>query len=151
MSMMGNLSLFDKYGEGVTEGVHRHFSQVYGIRREEVLAGLDKDSARKLTVQFIHKFPSTIYLIGLRKLRARHMYQAMTAENGIFEKGNHKIVYKDYVFVYMYRGTAIYMWHMYEDVEKPIESEYDQTASTKNQRKVIKQSIQEFREAVIKL
>jgi hypothetical protein len=148
MYVMGSLLPLNSY-RSKPGGYQVYLSQIYGAKREDLLKLLEPDTARKLAVSFIHQFPKSVYIDGLRKLKSRNMHEAMI--HGEYAKGNHRIVYKDHVFVFLYRGTAIYLWQMYEDVEQEIVSEYDHTASTKNQRREIKTAIKEFKEAVLKL
>lgn len=96
---------------------------------------------------------------NLRKVRARMMAEAYNNAHGrsddqfASKRGNNVIYYNKTAFCYffLYRGTMIAKWNVltneYSDI--PCE-EYEGTASTRNQRNMVKQAIEEFNREVFR-
>lgn len=79
----------------------------------------------------------------LRKIRARMMREAVAKK--LVEKGNLLIRYEAPVFIFQYRDTPILLWDIavstVEDIDAGV---YEDTASTRNQRKMAREAITEY-------
>jgi hypothetical protein len=73
-------------------------------------------------------------LTGLRWARSRLLAQALQA--GSAELGNHKIVYKNLVATFYYKGTPITEYNFKTLQFKDLPTGFEHTKSTPNQRKV---------------
>lgn len=123
-------------------------SKVFGIHKEKIRGHVSDDGLRKLAIQYLEDIDT--YVPGLKKLKARAMLEAIKI--GHYEKGNHRIEYKERVFYFYYRGTLIMEWHVdNEAVVCPHAGDFENTASTTNQRKEIEKAIENFRKAVMEL
>jgi hypothetical protein len=79
----------------------------------------------------------------VRKSKTKMMIEAV--EVGVAEKGNHKITFEADTFTFWYRGTPIYTWNAKARFgENLYAGGFEETASTRNQRKTIWEAIVEF-------
>jgi hypothetical protein len=133
------------------EKVEPTFSEIYGTKREEIVHLVGREKARSLTLNHIKQYPKTAEFIpGLRKMKARYMVNALI--QGMAEAGNHLITCYGNVYHFYYRGTLIYTWNAVTNEGRDIDAgDFEDTASTRNQRKEIKKAILNFKEAVDKL
>lgn len=131
----------------------KQFSEVYGVDKQRLLEALGEEEVRRATLLYLRSYPGRTYVEGLRKLKSRGMLEALENPDGIYERGNHLVVYDvEMRFRFYYRGTPIYEWNAVTDAERVIlAGEYEETPSTRNQRKEIRQAISDFREGVWKL
>lgn len=109
----------------------------YGHAAElRVMAELAKDHAMD-TLKF-----------KLRKVKSKAMVNAMV--HGHADNGNHFMTCFMNDFHFFYRGTLIYKWNLDKDEGGPVNAgEFENTASTRNQRKEIEKAIEEFRRVVL--
>jgi hypothetical protein len=96
--------------------------------------------------------PSFISYNRLRKSRARMMVEAMQ-NVGFAEQGNIGLDFENdeagnNVFIFFYRGTRIAKWYPLTNVYAIIPCAFDDTSATMNQRKMVKEAIEEFNSAV---
>lgn len=131
------------------EGKEPTFSEVYGMKRGEIVELVGEEESRRMTLETIKSYPKLgYYANGLRKVKARYMVNALI--QGMAEAGNHLITCYGNVYHFFYRGTLIYKWNAVKDEGAPVYAkEYEDTASTRNQRKEIQKAIENFREAVL--
>jgi hypothetical protein len=121
--------------------------------------GIDlmEDMANKATVfnnvMFLRKFPLETYGFKLHKARAQMMMEAIRIDST--RSGNLDVHFEISCFVFSYRGTPILKWDTafsdeigVFDIDSGI---YEGTPSTHNQRKVARQAINEFQNAVLRL
>jgi hypothetical protein len=129
----------------------RTISSIYGTRSSEIRELLTPTGQRRLTREFLKTFPKTMdFIPGLRKKKTKAMITAMV--HGMAEDGNHFITCYGGDFHFYYRGTLIYKWDADENKGAPVNAgEYEDTPSTRNQRKEIEKAIENFNETVIKL
>jgi hypothetical protein len=125
------------------------FSQIYGTQREEIISLMSLEEARKMTSAFLKNFPGTVDRYpGLRKVKTKMIVNALV--QGTAENGNHFVTCFEDDYHFYYRGTLIYKYNAVKDEEREVHAGvYEDTASTRNQRKEIKKAIQNFREAVL--
>lgn len=125
------------------------FSQMYGTKRKEIASILAEDVQRKLTLNFIKTYTAVIkHIPGIRKAKTKAMVEAL--RNGMAENGNHFVTCFEGDYHFYYRGTLIYKWNAVADEGGPIHAgAYEDTPSTRNQRKEIMKSIANFKEAVL--
>lgn len=131
-------------GFNVDPPAFESFSQVYGIMKHRAIREHGIGKVRMMTLRYLNEFPESVVLAGLRKIKARYMYQCI-CNDGKFTKGNHHIEYYDEMFTFYYRDTPIYHWHPENDVHQDIHAgDFEDTTSTKNQRKEIRHAIENF-------
>lgn len=127
-----------------------NLSQIYGIKKDELVELAGEERTRQLSLNYLKLFPGVTRIAGMRKAKTRAMVNALI--QGHSGEGNHFITCYGCQFHFFYRGTLIYKWDAVEDTESPVDAgAYEDTASTRNQRKEIQKSIQNFREAVFSL
>jgi len=112
----------------------------------------EESKARQLKWDYVKRFPGFLGYNRLRKSRARMMVEAVRPP-GFTEKGNVGIDFeKDEggadVFIFFYRGTRIAKWYPVENVYTDIPCPFDDTPSTRNQRKMAREAVEEFNKAV---
>jgi hypothetical protein len=104
-------------------------------------------------IMLLRKFPFETYGIKLRKARARMMLEAIRL--GSKTSGNIEVHFDSSYFEFSYRGTPIVKWELaFNDEDGVFDIDtglFEGTPSTYNQRKVARQAIEEFRNAVIQL
>jgi transcription antitermination factor NusG len=100
----------------------------------------------------IRKFPGILSFVRLRKSRARMMADAVRL-GAKQEKGNFAVRMANSdssVFMFSYRETDIVAWNPGNERMVDIDAgEFEHTSSTRNQRKLIREAIGEFRRTVI--
>lgn len=79
-----------------------------------------------------------------KKARARRMYEVYLTGNP-FEQGNHRIEIQDGKVIFHYRGTPIMAYDLRERTREKLNAgAFEETPSTRNQRKQIHEAIDEF-------
>jgi len=131
------------------------FAETYGSSyndpHRELAERMFAGTERKTTVEYLKRFPALLPFLPLRKSRSRMMVEAIRF--GMCERGNHKVRLAPEdpnTFIFSYRGTDILLWDTKQDVVKDIHagSQYEHTPSTRNQRKMAREAIDEFRRVV---
>lgn len=86
-----------------------------------------------------------VYPYPFRKSRARKMYEVLSTLLPL-EEGNHKITLsKDGIMTFSYRGTPIVRYDFKNSKCEDIDAgKYENTESTKAQRRAIYEAIEEF-------
>lgn len=143
---------------------NQNFSEIYGVRREDVVDMVGEDKAQELAWSYVLKFPEVAKFAKLRKSRARMMVETLIglrAERGNLEVKLTYVVAIDGVptppgtrgnYHFYYRGTEILQWVPTTNVIHETDAkEYEGTASTRNQRKMAREAIEEFRRVVLSL
>jgi len=126
-------------------------SQIYGVNRDELTKELPKEQVREMTLAFVRAFPVSFnYIPGLRKAKTKMMVNALI--HGHADNGNHFVTCYSFEYHFFYRGTPIYRWNALKDIGQAIDAgKFEDTASTRNQRKEIMKAIENFKEAVFNL
>jgi hypothetical protein len=138
----------------ITDSGKAYVSEVYGTSREEIVEMVGgEEAARKLTMRFLRQYPKVVEFIGnrLKKQRARMMVEAMQKHNGAINRGNVGIRISEKWFIFSYRDTDIMTWDTEPDEgdgTKDVVGEYDNSQSTRNQRRVAREAIEEFKKVV---
>jgi hypothetical protein len=127
------------------------YSEVYGIRREDVRQAVGDVGVRRASLLFLRTYPRAVYLSGLRKQKSRAILTALV--EGEHVSGNHRVTCtEELVFGFAYRGTLIYRWDAQRDEEQALDAGvFEGTASTRNQRREIARAISEFRDGLVEL
>lgn len=127
------------------------YSEVYGIRREDVRQAVGDAGVRRASLLYLRNYPGAVYLNGLRKRKSRAILTALVEGENV--SGNHHVTCtEELVFGFSYRGTLIYRWDAQRDEEQALDAgAFEGTASTRNQRREIARAIDEFREGLVGL
>lgn len=137
------------------------YSEVYGMQGAEIKEQVGKEQVMRLTMNFIRKFPHSVTGLRLKKSRARMMLEALRGYRA--EKGNIKVKINCFIvpedadgllgnFHFFYRGTEILQWCPYNDnVWEMNAGDFEGTSSTRRQRTMARESIEEFAKVVLTL
>jgi hypothetical protein len=140
------------------------FSNVYGTKREDIADMVGEAKAQALAWEYFMKFPHEAKGITLRKSRARMMVETLIGYRA--ERGNIEVKLANITEVngeptppgtrgdyhFLYRGTEILRWAPSTNTIRETDAkEYEGTASTRNQRKMAREAIDEFRRKVLGL
>lgn len=130
--------------------MNKPISQIYGTQSDSINKLITDKGQRKLTLNFIKQFPKSVYVSGLRKIKAKGMVEAISEVE--YKKGNHEIRFTNDVFGFYYRGTLIYTWDAVgnQGFEQNA-GKFEGTDSTRNQRKEILKAIENFNQIVFNL
>lgn len=129
------------------------FGKVYGRTPEEIaeaVSDVSPEERRRAVWKTIKTFPGFLGYNRLRKSRARMMAEAVKEDR--VEKGNVgvRIANSDpNVFFFSYRGTDIMCWHVLRNEITDVHAgAFNDTPSTRNQRKMVREAVEEFNKAV---
>lgn len=100
----------------------------------------------------IQAFPGLLHYVRLRKSRARLIAEAVKSMNTLHSKGNFSVLYvpNAEAFLFRHRETFVMTWNPVTDTMKDVDAGvYEHTSSTRNQRRLIREAIEEFNKAVL--